>query len=71
MAFSRRAFLGKSGGALALGAVVAGTPLSLAAAEPAQSSAQPSAPGLEKWLLETGRDQMDHDAYEVAARKIR
>ena len=74
MAMDRREFLGKS--ALALGAAFSLTSLVTAAeAAPAVSAAAPAAAcpvsGLEKWLLETGRSQMDNDVYAVACQSVR
>jgi hypothetical protein len=73
MAMDRRQFLGKS--ALALGAAFSLTSLGAAAeAAPAPAAAAPTCPevsGLEKWLLETGRGQMDGDVYAVACQSFR
>jgi hypothetical protein len=74
MAMDRREFLGKS--ALALGAAFSLTSLVTAAdAAPVPAAAAlptcPEAGGLEKWLLETGRSQMDADVYAMACQSVR
>jgi nitrous oxide reductase len=76
MAMDRRQFLGKS--ALALGAAFSltslGAPAEAASAASAPGAAAPACPevsGLEKWLLETGRGQMDGDVFAVACQSVR
>jgi hypothetical protein len=73
MAMDRREFLGKS--ALALGAAFSLTSLVTAAEAAPVSAAAPAAAcpvsGLEKWLLETGRSQMEGDVYAVACQSVR
>jgi hypothetical protein len=74
MAMDRRQFLGKS--ALALGAAFS-LPSLVTAAEAAPVAAAASTPtcpeagGLEKWLLETGKSQMDGDVYALACQSVR
>jgi hypothetical protein len=73
MAMDRREFLGKS--ALALGAAFSLTSLVTAAAEAAPVPAVAAAgtcpvSGLEKWLLETGKSQMDNDVYALACQSV-
>ncbi len=73
MAMDRRDFLGKSGVALALGAAFSLTSfgLSAEAATAADMPAVPEIGGLEKWLLETGKSQMDTDVYTLACQSVR
>lgn len=71
MAMDRREFLGKS--ALALGAAFSLTSLAATVAEAAPAPATAGTcpvSGLEKWLLETGKSQMDNDVYALACQSV-
>jgi hypothetical protein len=71
MAVSRREFLRGSGGALLVGSAFASAPLAaLAGTEPAPQTAAVTT-GLERWLLETGKREIDSDVYALVARQAR
>lgn len=74
MSWNRREFLGRS----LMGVGLACLPLSAAGAAPAGAGAavQPAfgataAPGVERWLLETGRAHIDAPVYDLVAGRIR
>lgn len=68
MSTNRREFLKKSGLALAGLAGVSGLAAAAEAAVPTSAAApSPGAGSVERWLLETGRHQIDGDVYRAVA----
>ncbi|HEX2644055.1 MAG TPA: hypothetical protein VHU81_13765 [Thermoanaerobaculia bacterium] len=75
MPVNRREFLRGSGGALFFGAAFASVPLAAIASPDAATSAPETAAvpdtGVERWLLETGKREIDSDVYHLVARQAR
>jgi hypothetical protein len=66
---SRREFLGVAGATLA-GAVIAATPLKLAAAAAAKTPAAAQAETLEAWLLNTGQQNLSPELFMTVHEKL-
>lgn len=73
MAVNRRDFLRGSGGALLFGSALASAPLAAFASPEAAAPETAAVPttGVEKWLLETGKREIDSDVYHLVARQTR
>jgi hypothetical protein len=75
MSWNRREFLGRS----LMGVGLACLPLAGMGAAPAAASPAPAqpdfgataAPGMERWLLDTGRSHIDAPIYDLVASRIR
>lgn len=72
MPVNRREFLRGSGGALFFGAAFSSVPLAaIASPEAAPETAAVPGTGVERWLLETGKREIDSDVYHLVARQAR
>jgi hypothetical protein len=69
MSWNRREFLGRS----AMGVGLACLPLASASSESlaAVHPGATAAPGMERWLLETGRPHLEAEVYDLVANRIR
>ncbi len=73
MSWNRREFLGRS----LMGVGLACLPLAAAGAAPAKASpalpdfGDTAAPGMERWLLDTGRSHIEAPIYDLVASRIR
>ncbi|HYG62978.1 MAG TPA: hypothetical protein VEL74_10385 [Thermoanaerobaculia bacterium] len=75
MSWNRREFLGRS----LMGVGLACLPLAGVGAAPAAASPAPAlpdfgataAPGMERWLLDTGRSHIDAPIYDLVSSRIR